>query len=251
MPVFTIAEAESENVQADVLGRWLEARGVSRALLSRWPPESNDPNAGTALALISRIAAIQVQLAQHWATESAPDVSTGKKTPDELRKQVSDRIAAHSGVVETHIAEMWDRSDHEIVSELVEWFDRAEPFAKERQIAEMLSEPSALEFLPRQERVIRLKYQGGKPADWFKRSPGRKPVTHATFLRPDDPRFWQWLREEETALRRRAAREAARVVERKASEARRRAPVETRRTKTGVVTAGPKRKRRRRKPKKR
>lgn len=240
MALFTVAEASDPNVQSDVLRRWLESRGISRQALVQGPPDPGDPHGALFESLKTRIATITGKIAQHWGTRASAEIASGDATPEDIQKAIVRFLTIHGGVVQTHVVELWDRSDREIVEELLTWYDRATPLAEERRIAELIKAPSAMEFLPPREREIRLKYRGGMPrTSWIKLS-GDRPQTHARFLRPDDPRFWKFLRDAEKDAIRVAARQAARDAQHKATERRRRAPVEVRKTSRGTYTAGPK-----------
>jgi hypothetical protein len=98
---------------------------------------------------------------------------------------------------------------------------------------------AAIEAVPLRERkTIESRWREGQ---WE----GEKPVWSTGFMRPDDPRFWEFLRDEE---KRRAKWERIKA-ERARKRARRKEFVITKGP-GGVVTAGPRRKRRK-KPKRR
>jgi hypothetical protein len=201
---------------------------------------------------------ITMKIAQHWGTRASAEIIAGEATPKDIQKAIERFLTVHAGVVQTHVVELWNSTDREIVDELLTWYDRAVPISESRRISELIKAPSKMEFLPPQERVIRLTFKkgpygaGGAPKRSWIDAVGERPVYASRILRPDDPRAGQWLRDIERNAIRVAARDAAREADHKASEKRRLAPVQVRKSKGGTYSAGPvTRKRGKRKRKKR
>lgn len=239
MPTFTVAEGRDRDVQSLAVERYLSARGLARDALASWPPTPGSPGADAINALMERTASAQLALARLWAENAAAEIASGEVTPDEVREGVERTLNAHPGVIYAHVAAMWEQADDAIVRELAAWYDRAKPFAEERYATELAAPSETMVSLPPREQIVRVKWRG-VPRGY---GGGEKPSTHATFLAPDDPRFWQELHE----ARREATRRAAREAWARADKAR---PTEIRRSAGGVVSAGPKKRKRRRKPRK-
>jgi hypothetical protein len=221
-------------------------------------PDPGDPNSALFDSLKTRIMVVTMKLANHWGTRASSEIITGEATPKDIQKAIERFLTVHTGVVQTHVVELWNSTDREIVDELLTWYDRAVPLSESRLVSELLKEPSPMEFLPPREREIRLTFkkgpygQGGAPKRSWIDAVGERPVLASRILRPDDPRAGQWLRDIEKDAIRAAARDAAREADHKASEKRRRAPVQVRKSQGGTYSAGPvARKRGKRKRKKR
>ena len=121
---------------------------------------------------------------------------------------------------------------------------------KDRPSAEIRGEIRAtlesIAPMPEPERAAMLRkgQYRGVPRSW---PAGQKPVTHATFPPPDDPRFQRLIRDMIRDQKRQAQRQAAeQAAKRRARQTR----FEVTRAPTGTVTAGPRRKRKRKRRKK-
>ena len=198
MATFTVAEAQDHDVQADVLRRWLDSRGISRQALVQGIPDAGDPNGALFDSLKTRIVVVTGKLAQHWGTRASAEITSGEATPEDIQKAIVRFLTVHAGVVQTHVVELWNRPDREIVGELLAWYDRAVPISESRRVAQFIKAPSPMESLPPNEREIRLTFkkgpygQGGAPKRSWVDAVGERPKLTGTILRPDDPRAGQW-----------------------------------------------------------